>query len=315
MHLFRGSGLDGLAAMRPLEQRRIPWWVESTTDSQEVTLLRPLLSEKRSSIESYLLTTGLQPVEDESNAELDFDRNWVRHEILPVIVERWPSAVETMQRSALSLSFDSSFLEMQSEAAYESAVGSDGQLCTNTLLGLDRAIAYRVVRKWLQRLDPVDIGFDVVARIYDLALDQDEEKSVQIGAGQTIVLANRKLMTLEMLRRLAAFDRPIECEDDEVRWEIQVSDAIEDGDAQSELPDSLEVSVRTLRPGDRWYGTRRRVVEDLRKAGIHPLLRPYVLAVTNRDGVLLIPAIYPTIRSAIDEGPVKKVGVRWSRQS
>ncbi len=315
MHLFRGSGLDGLISMKTFERRRVPWWIEDDLPTHEVTLLRPLLPETRASIEEYLAATGLQPVEDTTNSSLDFDRNWVRHQVLPAIVERWPSAVESIQRSSFAFALDGELLENQCERAFETMALSDGNLSTEALSTLDQAIAFRVLRHWLRQLGVKEVGMDVVARIYDLALSQSEQRSVQIGAGQTVIMADGVLTTFDRLYQSAAIDMPMDSDANGMRWELQYSEEITDTDAQLMLPESLELQVRTLQDGDFWHGTQRLVTEDLRQSRIHPQLRSHLLALTTGDGVLLIPGIYPNIRRAVYEGPIKVVGVRWNRQS
>ena len=89
--LFRGAGvrgLSGMAATRPLGAG---------------VLLRPLLGVKRTELERYARRHGLNWVEDPSNACDEHDRNYLRHRVLPDIVQRWPSAVETITRSAENL--------------------------------------------------------------------------------------------------------------------------------------------------------------------------------------------------------------------
>lgn len=89
--LFRGAGVRGLSGMataRPLG---------------EGVLLRPLLGVKRTELERYARSHGLNWVEDPSNACDEHDRNYLRHRVLPGIVQRWPSAVETITRSAENL--------------------------------------------------------------------------------------------------------------------------------------------------------------------------------------------------------------------
>lgn len=86
--LFRGAGVRGLSAMaasRPLGAGM---------------LLRPLLGIHRAELERYARSHGLGWVEDPSNASDDYDRNYLRNRVLPGIVQRWPSAVDTIARSA-----------------------------------------------------------------------------------------------------------------------------------------------------------------------------------------------------------------------
>jgi tRNA(Ile)-lysidine synthase len=63
-------------------------------------LLRPLLGVPRGSLRDYAQRHHLDWIEDESNARLDFDRNYLRHRVLPVLTARWPDAVARLRRVA-----------------------------------------------------------------------------------------------------------------------------------------------------------------------------------------------------------------------
>lgn len=76
LHLFRGTGLRGLAGMPDLRP------------GQQTTILRPLLSVTRAEIEEYNRVHGLSFVEDETNEDTAYARNALRHEILPVAAEK-----------------------------------------------------------------------------------------------------------------------------------------------------------------------------------------------------------------------------------
>ena len=88
LHLFRGSGSKGLAGMSLLEERLVPWWTTSGRPELRFRIVRPLLSESRTVIDNYVAELGFSPIDDESNATADFDRNWLRHRVLPEILER-----------------------------------------------------------------------------------------------------------------------------------------------------------------------------------------------------------------------------------
>ena len=77
LNLMRGSGVDGLSAMpesRPLGKG---------------ILQRPLLEFQNSALRDYLNKHGIEWSEDPSNQYLDHDRNSIRHEIMPLLEERW----------------------------------------------------------------------------------------------------------------------------------------------------------------------------------------------------------------------------------
>ena len=89
--LIRGAGVRGLAGMP--SQRTLG----------RGHLLRPLLDVTRSELEFYAAEHQLRWIDDPSNQDRQFSRNYLRHQVLPVMIERWPQAVTTMARSAAHL--------------------------------------------------------------------------------------------------------------------------------------------------------------------------------------------------------------------
>ncbi|MBV6822479.1 tRNA lysidine(34) synthetase TilS [Pseudomonas sp. PD9R] len=90
--LLRGAGVRGLSGMprqRPLGKG---------------CLLRPLLDVTRAELEAYAATHRLSWIEDPSNQDRHFSRNYLRHQVLPLLTARWPQAMATMARSATHLS-------------------------------------------------------------------------------------------------------------------------------------------------------------------------------------------------------------------
>ena len=90
MQLLRGTGLKGISAMpelRPLMGSRLH-------------VFRPLLEYSRAQLRQYAEERGLKWVEDESNANTRFDRNFLRHEIGPRYDERYPGWREALVRFA-----------------------------------------------------------------------------------------------------------------------------------------------------------------------------------------------------------------------
>lgn len=83
--LMRGCGLKGLAGM---EHRRT---------LKEGVLLRPLMGVTRYELEEYGASHGLSWVEDESNADSKYDRNYLRTTVVPILKERWPKAAQKVQ--------------------------------------------------------------------------------------------------------------------------------------------------------------------------------------------------------------------------
>jgi tRNA(Ile)-lysidine synthase len=88
LRLLRGAGLRGLTAMpsqRPLGQG---------------TLVRPLLDVSRQRLQDYAQAHSLNWVEDPSNSDTAFARNYLRGEVLPLLQQRWPQSSQNLARSA-----------------------------------------------------------------------------------------------------------------------------------------------------------------------------------------------------------------------
>ncbi|WP_434591845.1 tRNA lysidine(34) synthetase TilS [Pseudomonas sp. R4-83] len=86
--LLRGAGvrgLSGIPAQRPVGQGM---------------LVRPLLDVPRAELEAYANAHELAWIEDPSNQDRHFSRNYLRHQVVPPLTERWPQAQASMARSA-----------------------------------------------------------------------------------------------------------------------------------------------------------------------------------------------------------------------
>ncbi|WP_426134341.1 tRNA lysidine(34) synthetase TilS [Pseudomonas sp. PWP3-1b2] len=97
--LLRGAGVRGLAAM-PLHRPLAAGY-----------LVRPLLDVARGELEAYAHKHQLKWIEDPSNADQRFSRNYLRHTVFPTLTERWPHAASSLARCAEHLSEAQSLLD------------------------------------------------------------------------------------------------------------------------------------------------------------------------------------------------------------
>lgn len=88
IQLFRGSGVQGLASMPQL------------TKLGQGVLIRPLLTVAKQAINAYAQCHQLNWINDPSNQNNDFDRNYLRNEIIPLLNQRWPALDKSIARSA-----------------------------------------------------------------------------------------------------------------------------------------------------------------------------------------------------------------------
>lgn len=137
--LKRGSGPKGLSAMA----EAMPF--------AHAKIVRPLLTVSRQQIELYAEQKQLTWVEDESNLDQRFDRNFIRHTVSPPLTERWPYFHQAVQRSAELCAEQEALLDELMSDKLSNALHSDASLDINTLATYSELVRTRALRMWLAR--------------------------------------------------------------------------------------------------------------------------------------------------------------------
>ena len=144
LQLKRGAGPKGMAAMAELTT-----YIAGIDNHKELAFLRPLLCTSQREIMVYAQELQLQWIEDESNHNVDFERNFLRHKVLPVLTQKWPELAKTASRSAQLCAEQQLLLEevsMQKLAQFRAA---DNSLFVDPLLTLSSAWLHQLIRSWL----------------------------------------------------------------------------------------------------------------------------------------------------------------------
>ncbi|WP_293932970.1 tRNA lysidine(34) synthetase TilS [Iodobacter sp.] len=137
LNLLRGSGLRGLAAM--------PEWRMQNT---QMGILRPLLDFTRQDLADYAKQYGLEWIEDESNQDSRYDRNFLRNQIIPQLETVWPSASATLARVAQHAAEADDLLQELAAGDLEHAVQGDA---FDLRVALSPLRLRNVLRYWLTR--------------------------------------------------------------------------------------------------------------------------------------------------------------------
>lgn len=99
MHLIRGTGLQGLGGIRPVQGQ----------------LIRPMLRITRQEVLTFLEQWNLPHVEDSSNGSDAFLRNRIRHHVMPLLYRENPRLAENLSRMAMGLGEDAAYLASLAE--------------------------------------------------------------------------------------------------------------------------------------------------------------------------------------------------------
>jgi tRNA(Ile)-lysidine synthase len=136
--LLRGAGLRGLSAM-PATQRFGAGW-----------LARPLLGFTRRELEDWARAHALSWISDPSNENVGFDRNYIRHRVVPALYERWPAAAVSAARSAAHLGEANRLLESLAESDL-ARVARGACLDVSMLRDLEPPRLRNVLRHWVRQ--------------------------------------------------------------------------------------------------------------------------------------------------------------------
>jgi len=134
--LKRGSGPKGLSSMADV----IPF--------HQGMLVRPLLRVTRQCIEKYASVHQLEWITDESNSDTRFDRNYIRHEITPILESRWPHIRRSIQRSAELCAQQEHVIELLLSEEYRRFCRDDNGLSISDLKGKPNMIRNQLIRFW-----------------------------------------------------------------------------------------------------------------------------------------------------------------------
>lgn len=299
LHLVRGAGLTGAAAMGGLTELNVPWWTE--TDRTHLRVWRPFLDEPRSELTAYVSSAGLVPIEDATNADRTLLRNWLRHEMISKLETRRPGSSASLARFAIIAAEEDRFLDSLAESALSDALDPCGRLTWSHLGAVPIAIARRAVRRWLlQSIPGQELSFERLEAVLAFAQEGNPEKMLQPG-GDAIVVWDRGTLLSgpigDVFGRLqGSFAGPL-APDGFTSAELQSSVGFNVDGWRITARGQGSLHLRTARRGDRFSGTNLPVREWARRLGVHPLLRPRLLI------------------AAADDRPVWAAGLEVERQT
>ena len=281
LHLVRGSGVLGLAAMRPRRD----------------DLARPLLCLTREDTVAYARAMGVRPARDPTNANERYARNLIRLRVLPLLERLNPKARDALARVADNAALLADALAAAAAAALASALVEDGGAVT---LDLDRLTPDDAIASEALALAADRAG---AARLSErhrhalLALARGDRGSARLDLPHGVV-ALREYRRLSMGPRTTEESPPpaLPLEPDRrVEWGAW-SFLLGDGSSERLMPLRIRVPrtdliVRAWRPGDRIAGGRK-VQDVLTDAKVPRRARvAYPVIVTPSGDVMWVPGL------------------------
>ena len=169
--LKRGSGPAGLSAM-PVESNRH---------------LRPLLTISRQQIEAYANWHQLTWIEDESNQDDHYDRNFLRLKVLPLINQRWPQFSQMVARSASLCQQQEALINELLDNDFHQLLTTQGQLRLSPLINYSEYKRNAILRMWFRQQGVMMPSQKQLALIWQTVVEAKED------ANPKFVLHNKQI--------------------------------------------------------------------------------------------------------------------------
>ena len=308
LHLVRGSGVVGLAAMRPRRD----------------DLARPLLCLTRAETEAYAASIGVRPARDPSNRDLRYARNLVRLRVLPALERINPKAREALARVAENAAALADVLQARADAALREAGGAglDGAAA----IDLDRLAEDEATRSAALALAAERAGVPSLSErhrraLLELSRDTSGSARLDLPGGHVAV---REYATLRIGDRESEASPPGEVRLEPGRltpwggWTFFLGGEAPRGDHfplrawVTEEP----LAVRAWRPGDRLGGGaagRKKVQDVLTNAKVPRRTRPQYPVVVDASGaVVWVPGLTEASADAAERGLELRARPPWA---
>jgi len=295
LQLLRGAGVAGLAAMPPISRLAKGW------------LVRPLLAYTRAQLEDYARQANLHWIEDSSNADTRFARNFLRHEIIPLLEQRWPRVSLMLSRSARHQAEADELLQILAQEDLQTG-GTPSQLFLPALSRLKPVRQRNVLRFWIKKLGlPLPSTVQLQHIFSDIVTAKADRQPVvrwrggEIRRYRDFLFAMPNLPPVPNQNLIWSFPETLPLPLGELR-------AVQGG--RLKLKSGTSLQVRFRQGGEILNG--RAVKKLLQTAGLPPWQRPFIPLIYFEDTLIAIPNI-----GVADEFVTQAGGwdIQWNKEN
>ena len=277
LQLFRGAGSKGLSAMpviKPLGH---------------ALLLRPLLTVCQQTLQDYAKSQPLNWIEDDSNDDLRFDRNFLRHRILAPLTQRWTSLHKTLSRVARQQAENEQLLtelaQLDGANCYEKQ-----RLVIPALLKLSSARQKNLIRYWLKQQHAPLPSYQQLQQLINTLQHNASDKQALHYAKTEI---HRYRQQLYVFHQLPPRPKAV-C----LQWQIGTTLSLPYGTLKASLqtgtglylPATTSLTIRFRQGGEKIYTHKQQqtLKNWLQKQAVPPWLRDFIPYVYADDKLLAV---------------------------
>ncbi len=286
-NMMRGSGLSGICGIPPVRDN----------------IIRPLIYSSKKEIISALDTAGIDYATDSTNADVQYTRNYIRHEIVPRLSELNESPEAMVTRMCLNLRDDNEYMSREADRIIESSMQDSG-IPASKLTSIPKSHFYRVLLKMVaERSGPKPEKTHVDA-IYNLLCGGNFSYSLP-GKIRFVMENGLCYIGNDIVESASSYAVPLKIGVNEIPGYSTVVIICDDKtfenysniykiSIQQQLPsDIMEhgLCVRSKEDGDSYIfgGMTRRLKKLFNDRKISPSLRQHVPVISDNSGIVWVP--------------------------
>ena len=190
-NLVRGSGANGICGIKPVNEN----------------VLRPLIYATRKEIISYCLDNNIEYVEDSTNAQTDYTRNYIRHIVVPALKKINPSIDESVSRLCTTLREDEEYISKKCEEFILQYCG-DKKIPVNKIIECEDAISARVFKN----LSGVNLDYKSISSCKKFIKSSNCSDVINLCCGVSLKREKEYIYFIKTkeLEKIDFFEKPLE---------------------------------------------------------------------------------------------------------
>lgn len=172
LNIFRGTGIGGASGMDYV---------------RDDIFIRPMLDTSKASISAYIASNDIPYVEDETNENWEYNRNYIRNQIMPLIRNRWQNADNAIVSFGANCREDDSYIE--STISSDALLVEDGiaRIYINYFIN-PTSYTYRLILRALKAINmSTNIEKKHLKMICNMALESENGTKISLPNGLTVI--------------------------------------------------------------------------------------------------------------------------------
>ncbi len=288
LNMMRGAGATGLSGIAPVRQN----------------IIRPLIYSSKSDIVCALTEAAIPFVTDSTNCCIDYNRNYVRHEIIPKFLRFSTEPERLISRMSDNIRADSEFIDTLAQDFLDKEA-SHGRISLSSLSKLHRALLSRVLIKFIRMHTEFSPELNHISKIAELISANKKYFSVSLPGSVSFILENSYCRIGKIENCKNEYCVKLKCGFNEIKntpISILVSDRPPEKTFSNVYKIAIhrafdfdiidgEMSARSKRDGDAYiYGGMTHKLKKLfNDKKIPPRIRSLIPIISDQSGILWVP--------------------------